>query len=121
MPISYIDIRRRIMINEQQLRTKIKDLRIKSGLTEAEVAQKLGKSGNSYVNRIENGPTKINIEILEELCSFYKISPLELFQTQQAISTPQQQKGFFEKSVFRAETGLDENAKEGIRSALPTL
>lgn len=109
------------MINEQQLRMKIKDLRIKSGLTEAEVAQKLGKSGNSYVNRIENGPTKINIEILEELCSFYKISPLELFQTQQAASSPQQQKGFFEKSVFRAETSLDENAKEEIKSVLPTL
>jgi Zn-dependent peptidase ImmA (M78 family)/DNA-binding XRE family transcriptional regulator len=112
------------MINEQQLRHKIKNLRIQKGLTEAEVATKLGKSGNSYVNRIENGPTKINIEILEELCSFYKVSPLELLQS--APTTPsttpsQAQRGFFEKRVFRGEDGLEDDVREEIKQVLPTL
>lgn len=111
------------MINEKDLRGKLKALRIREGLTEAEVAIKLGKTGNSYVNRIENGPTKINIEILEELCSFYKIQPLELFQPtiSSNAATESKPKGFFEKSVFRGAQHLDDDTRDQIKEILPVL
>lgn len=110
------------MINEKFLREKLKSYRVKMGLTEAEVASKLGKSGNSYINRIENGPTKINIEILDELCSLYDIPPVELFDgTSSNVAQNKQPKGFFEKSVFRGVQKLEEDKREEIRNLLPIL
>ncbi len=109
------------MINEIDLRNRIKRLRIQSGLSEAQVAEQLGRAGNSYVNRIENGPTKINIEILEELCAFYKVNPIELLQAAPSRSGSNQPKGFFDKSSFRGMTKLESDAREQIKEQLPTL
>jgi Zn-dependent peptidase ImmA (M78 family)/transcriptional regulator with XRE-family HTH domain len=111
------------MLKESELRAKLKGLRVKNGLTEADVAARLGKSGNSYINRIENGPTKINVEILDELCSFYKISPIELFRGEpdEHVPLPPPQRGFFERSVFRGVALLEEDRRAQIRDLLPTL
>lgn len=110
------------MINERTIRDRLKDLRAKSGLSEADVASRLGKSGNSYINRIENGPTKLNIEILQELSAFYKINPLDLLQEQQQLSVSKNtSKGFFEKSVFRGTEAIEENIRAQIKEHLPTL
>lgn len=110
------------MINEKSIRENLKNLRTKSGLSEAEVAAKLGKSGNSYINRIENGPTKLNIELLQELSTFYKINPLELFQEgQQVPAVKNTTKGFFEKSVFRGTEAIEDHIRAQIKEHLPTL
>ena len=111
------------MINEAELRNRIKGLRIKNGLTEAEAASRLGKAGNSYINRIENGPTKLNIEILDELCSLYKVNPLELFQsdTPNESQPSAQPRGFFEKSSFRGMNNLENDSRELIKEQLSTL
>jgi Zn-dependent peptidase ImmA (M78 family)/transcriptional regulator with XRE-family HTH domain len=110
------------MLKENELRVKLRELRTKSGLTEAEVATHLGKASNSYVNRIENGPTKINIEILDELCSLYKVSPIDLFRGQRTEpSEKPHAKGFFERSVFRGDGTLDEDHRKEIKALLPTL
>lgn len=108
------------MLNERELREKLKNIRITQGLTEAQVATSLGKASNSYVNRIENGPTKINIEILDELCSLYKVNPLELFRGQRQVPDAKP-KGFFEKNVFRATAPLEDDARSQIKDLLPTL
>ena len=110
------------MLKENELRQKLRALRTERGLTESDVAARLGKAGNSYVNRIENGPTKLNVEILDELCRLYQISPVELFrsnQTQEKAS--HEPRGFFEKSVFRGDDTLEEGLREKIKQLLPTL
>lgn len=121
MPILYNEVGRRHMLNENNLRNALKELRIKKGLTEAQVAARLGKTGNSYVNRIENGPTKINIETIQELCSVYQIAPFELLKMSSTTHSAQEsKKGFFERSSFRGNV-LSDEARTKIKEILPTL
>lgn len=107
-------------IDENTIRRRLKEIRKGLGLTENDVAQKLGKTYNSYVSRIESGQQKLNIEIINELASVYNIQPITLFQeSAQSINKP---KDFFSRAEFRTDSHiLSDSVKAKIKSLLPSL
>ena len=52
---------------------KLKEYRLKIGLTQSEIAFKLGMNQQSY-SRYENGTTEPNIETLIKIADFFQIS-----------------------------------------------
>lgn len=61
----------------QEFLRRLKLARIEAGLTQEEVAQRLGKP-QSFVSRSENGQRRIDIVELEEFASIYA-KPVALF------------------------------------------
>jgi DNA-binding XRE family transcriptional regulator len=53
------------------------DCRVRSGLTQAEVAQRIGMARSSYVN-MESGRQRISIEMLYRLASVFGVDVLNL-------------------------------------------
>lgn len=51
----------------------IKDFRVKANLTQKELAEKLGYSIPQFISLMENGHSKIPLNILGELISYLKI------------------------------------------------
>lgn len=58
---------------------KIKELRKQHACTQQEVADSLNMSQNAY-SMLEAGHTKIDIERLQQIAEFYKISVNNLFE-----------------------------------------
>lgn len=107
------------MITQENLGLKLKELRKSRGLTEEEAAKSLGKSGNSFISRIESGETNLNINTLNALCSLYKVTPLEVFGTGQVATSGQ--KGFLDRVMFRSDNRASEEIQTKIKDLLPTL
>lgn len=61
-----------------EINTKLKELRIELGLTQEQLADKLGISRVNYT-RYENGKVRPNYETLLLIVDFYDISLDELF------------------------------------------
>ena len=55
----------------KKLAQKLKEQRLKSGLEQIELAQKLGKT-QSYISKIETGNRYIDVFELKELASIFK-------------------------------------------------
>ena len=111
-------------IDENTIRRRLKEIRKELGLTENDVAQKLGKTYNSYVSRIESGQQKLNIELINELASVYNIEPIVLFQ--ESAQVQNKPKDFFSRAEFRADPHaqghvLSDDTKNRIKVLLPSL
>jgi transcriptional regulator with XRE-family HTH domain len=52
---------------------KIKDLRLDTGKSQADIAKELGLSASAYL-RLENGQVDINLKTVERIAEFYQIS-----------------------------------------------
>ena len=65
---------------QKLINSNIKELRIKSGLTQEEFAEKIGMSiqGLSNIERNRYQPTS---ETIDKICKIFKITPLELLVT----------------------------------------
>lgn len=64
---------------------KLRDARIRKGLKQSEVAEKIGCAPTSLTNW-ENGHVNPPLEILERMCQIYEISPLDLLEHYPTIS-----------------------------------
>ena len=111
------------MFSEQQVRQKLKELRIEKGITEEQAANYLGRASNSSVNRIESGQTRLNFEIIEKLCTLYKVNPIDLFHVSkvQTPNMPVEKKGYLDRLMFRADTDASNEIKEKIKGLQPAL
>lgn len=67
-----------LISNIQQIGNKLLTIRKKSGLTQAEVAEKAGISDRTYAD-IERGCTNMRAETLISICEALKITPDEIF------------------------------------------
>ena len=61
-------------------------LRKKSGMTQAEVAEKAGISDRTYAD-IERGSVNMRIETFLRICKVLKTTPNEILTTEKAIET----------------------------------
>jgi transcriptional regulator with XRE-family HTH domain len=57
---------------------KIRSIREKNGLTQAELARRVGVS-RSYINKIENGEAKPSLALLERIASILGVSIKDFF------------------------------------------
>lgn len=58
----------------------IKEHRLKHGLTQAELAEKLGYSIPQFISLMENGHSKIPLDVLGELISILSIPETKVFE-----------------------------------------
>lgn len=70
-----------IMNYQKLINSNIKELRIKSGLTQEEFAEKIGLSIQELSN-LERNRYQPTSETIDKICNQFKISPLELLLTQ---------------------------------------
>ncbi len=108
---------------ETAILAKLKQARLAKNLSGSEVAQRLGKSGNSFISRLECGETQLTINMLNQLCAIYEINPISLFSTHEKVITNRKLgKGFLENLEYRSETKtLSQQSKDEIKKILPTL
>lgn len=59
--------------------SRIRELRIKAGYTQIELAERLGVSQAAY-SRLEKGEVELSITKLMELCAIYGVRPLHLLE-----------------------------------------
>jgi transcriptional regulator with XRE-family HTH domain len=57
---------------------KLRTIRKKNGLTQAELARRVGVS-RSYINKIENGEAKPSLTLLERIASILGVSIKDFF------------------------------------------
>jgi transcriptional regulator with XRE-family HTH domain len=57
---------------------KLRTIRKKNGLTQAELARRVGVS-RSYINKIENGEAKPSLALLERIASILGVSIKDFF------------------------------------------
>jgi transcriptional regulator with XRE-family HTH domain len=57
---------------------KLRTIRKKNGLTQAELARRVGVS-RSYINKIENGEAKPSLALLERIASILGVSMKDFF------------------------------------------
>lgn len=69
---------------------KLKGERVSKGLTQADMAKKLGISRNGYAAK-ERGQSDIGVDELAKICSILNIDPTEMFTI------------FFAKNVHKSE------------------
>lgn len=110
-------------IQEKMIIQRLKKARIDRNLSGDEVAKKIGKSDNSFISRLENGKQKLNIEIINDLCSVYELNPTALFTSSTiSIPTPDQRRGFLDNLEYRSDSGeICEIVKKEIKNILPIL
>ena len=70
-----------------------------TGLSQKEVADRLGYATSQFVSNWERGQAQPPVDILRKLCAIYKISPDEMFQ--HILSTKVEQlKGNLERKFY---------------------
>ncbi|MCQ2614079.1 MAG: helix-turn-helix transcriptional regulator [Treponemataceae bacterium] len=68
------------------MENKLKELREKRGLSQAEVAQEIGISRQMY-NKYERGDTEPSLSAIKALCTLYAVSYEELLDSGSALKT----------------------------------
>ena len=105
-------------MNIQVIGKNIKELRENRGFSGEELASKIGKSGNSYISKIENGKREaINLKELIQISEALECSLDDLI----GESDQSQRKTFWDNPKFREEDVIKENAKECINKILPKI
>lgn len=67
-----------IRTNEYKtLLSKLKDARIKAGLSQQEVAEKLNKP-QSYMSKVESGERRLDVVEVKKLAAIYKVNVSDL-------------------------------------------
>lgn len=96
---------------------KLREIRESRGLTGEALCTLLGKSGNSYISKIESGFKKdLNLGELKEICNALEVSP-SVFLEQPEIK----RKTFFDNAVFRDEAQISSKVKDKIKVMLPKI
>ena len=109
-------------IIENTILAKLKQARIDKKLSGQDVAAQLGKRSNSFISRIESGETKLNIDLINQLCRVYDLNPAALFSVDVDIAPSRKRQGFLENLKYRSsDENLSEKSKKEIKKILPIL
>ena len=73
--------------------TKLRELRIKLGLSVKEVGEKVGIAPN-YISMIERGERPLNAKTLKIFCDFYKVKPNELLCYDEMVDVSENDNSF---------------------------
>jgi len=77
---------------------RLRELRLKSGLTLAELSKKVGINQN-YISQIERGDRPLNPKTLKKFCDFYKVKPNELLGYDKMTEVKENDNEFKEEDI----------------------
>lgn len=96
---------------------KLREIRTSKGLTGEQLSALLGKTGNSYVAKIESGLKKdLNLGELQKICEALEVSPTIFLREDRP-----KRKSFFDDPFFRDEEQISIEIKGRIKSYLPKI
>lgn len=77
---------------------RLRELRLKKGLTIKELGEKIGIAPN-YISQIERGDRPLNPRTLKKFCEFYKVKPNELLGYDTMIEIDESTNEFSEEDI----------------------
>lgn len=97
-------------MDEQFVRNRITELRLKKDISEYQMSLDLGKN-KGYIQGISSGRSLPSMKQFFEICDYFEITPLEFFNTEMK-----------EKSLIReATTIMKDLTKEDLEAVFPLL
>jgi len=69
------------MLDEQFVRNRITELRLKKDISEYQMSLDLGKN-KSYIQGISSGRSMPSMKQFFEICDYLEITPIEFFKTE---------------------------------------
>ena len=77
---------------------KLKELRLKSGLTIKDLSEKIGLA-SCYLSQLETGKRPLNNKTLKAFCDFYKVKPNELLGYDKMVEVDESDNYFNENDL----------------------
>lgn len=108
------------MVNLKQMGEKIKELRIKKGYTQEELAKKLGYTSRSTINKIEKGLIDIPQSKIIDLANLFNCSPVII------LNQHEYQTGYSYVNITTTESGcydyiLDQEGTNEVINLLESI
>ena len=98
------------MLNEQFVRNRITELRLKKNISEYQMSLDLGKN-KSYIQGISSGRSMPSMKQFFEICDYLELTPIEFFNTE-----------IKEQTLYReAAAILNELSLEDLEAVFPIL
>ena len=98
------------MLNEQFVRNRITELRLKKNISEYQMSLDLGKN-KSYIQGISSGRSMPSMKQFFEICDYLELTPIEFFNTE-----------IKEHTLYReAAALLNELSYEDLEAVFPIL
>jgi len=98
------------MLNEQFVRNRITELRLKKNISEYQMSLDLGKN-KSYIQGISSGRSMPSMKQFFEICDYLELTPIEFFNTEKK-----------EQTLYReAAAILNELSLEDLEAVFPIL
>lgn len=82
------------MNTQEQIGAKIKDLRLRKGLTQQEVADRIGGLSRNYISQMESGKRKISIEFLQKMAEIFNVDITYFFEKDEQVSLSEEEKAW---------------------------
>ena len=98
------------MLNEQFVRNRITELRLKKNISEYQMSLDLGKN-KSYIQGISSGRSMPSMKQFFEICDYLEITPIEFFNTEK-----KEQALFWEAAAI-----MKELSHEDLEAVFPIL
>lgn len=64
-------------------RTYLKQLRISKGMSQDELAEKLGYKSRSIITRIENGTARLSQKLIMDYAEIFDVSPMDILEAEE--------------------------------------
>ena len=69
------------MLTEEEIGKKIRDLRVKHGVAQADLAKAIGLESHAAISDIERGKTNLKVTQLSKIASFFKMTVEDLLNS----------------------------------------
>ena len=69
------------MLTQEDIGKKIRDLRVKQGIPQAELARAVGLESHAAISDIERGKTNLKLSQLSRIAEFFKMSVEEMLSS----------------------------------------
>ncbi|WP_186370743.1 helix-turn-helix domain-containing protein [Shouchella miscanthi] len=82
------------MNTQEKIGAKLKELRLRKGVTQQEVADRIGGLTRNYISQMESGKRKISIEFLQKMADLFNVDITYFFEEGNQVSLSEEEKAW---------------------------